>query len=61
MTKSYTSLDQVLDFGKFNGKTIDDMLWEEPSYLEYCVKQGIIRLSPEIERQLVDELKKGKR
>lgn len=61
MTKSYTSLNDKLDFGKHNGSTIDDVLWDEPSYLEYCVKQGIIRLSPEIERQLMDELKKGKR
>lgn len=58
MTKSYTSLDDKLNFGKHSGKTIDDVLWDDPSYLEFCVKNNIIQLSPEIEKQLVDEMKK---
>lgn len=56
--KNFTSLEDVVKFGKHKGKTIDDILWNDPQWLEWAVKNANVVLSADLEKQLMEELKK---
>jgi hypothetical protein len=56
--KHYTEFTDVFYFGKHRGKTVDQVLDEDPRWLEWAVLKDVITLSPKLEDDLVIALKK---
>jgi len=64
MAKEYSPLgvEDIIRFGKYKGKTVDYVLDEEPTYLEYLIKNmDTFRLTPAAESELMLALANKKR
>lgn len=44
----------LMDFGKHKGKTVDTIAEQDPGYLLWCLREGVIRL-PDGARQVLEE------
>lgn len=47
-------LQAVLDFGKHQGKTVEDVLESEPTYIDWAVSQRIFVLDEEADEMLCE-------
>lgn len=51
-----TSVSYVLQFGKYKGWTIDQVLLEKPSYIEWVIDKEILDLSEEVLHEVEERL-----
>ena len=49
--------NEIIQFGKFKGKQIRDIIINEPNYSKWCLSQPFIESYPEIKQILDNEFK----
>lgn len=50
------TLKDIIDFGKYKGKTVEHVLKKDFSYLEWAAGKKILTLSPDVLLQLEKEI-----
>lgn len=46
MSKQYGLYDRI-EFGKYKGRTVDDVILSDPKYLTWAISEGVVELSNE--------------
>lgn len=55
--KTYSSFNDKLPFGKHKSKTLDEIIDVDPGYLKWAVLNNVLKLSPEIEAEVIKAAK----
>ncbi len=50
--KRTMSLTSVFHFGKNKGQQVEDLIYDDPNYLAWCVNEEVVEFDEEVTRQL---------
>ncbi len=48
-------LSDSMPFGKYKGEEIEDLIYDQPGYLAWCVEEEVIIFDEEVIKQLEDK------
>lgn len=48
-------LSDPMPFGKHKGEEIEDLIYDQPNYLAWCVNEEIVTFDGEVTKQLEDK------
>lgn len=54
MTTNEMDLDSMFTFGKYEGYILEDVIDDDPSYMEFLVENDVVSLSSEVMDRLAD-------